>query len=82
MTSGMMIGRGNGRDQFGAGRGQTSRKTHDSQIYVSADGIEVWAKARTDAGSDGLKWDYHRDYRVFAGAIFALDLVQLLASIS
>jgi hypothetical protein len=27
VTSGMMIGRGNGRDQFGAGRGQTSRKT-------------------------------------------------------
>jgi hypothetical protein len=25
LTSGMMIGRGNGRDQFGACRGQTSR---------------------------------------------------------
>jgi hypothetical protein len=25
MTSVMMIGRGNGRDQFGAGRGKTSR---------------------------------------------------------
>jgi hypothetical protein len=48
MTSGMMIGRGKGRDQFGAGNGEgSSRKRNDTEADIDI----RWKELRLRTGS-------------------------------